>query len=292
MKKITNGIVVLTICINAYSQFRLAPNGYVAIGINWPNHSLHVYGFSQIFNYNQKEIRFVPRMANSVESMISGNLGKIIFWHNDWGWNIVKAGAFHVASDGNMKKDTAVFENALQIIKKLKPYRFKFLDTIMPDNKFHYGFMAQDVATILPELVDTSITGLTLNYMEMIPLLTGAIKEQNGRIDSLVQNQNSSSRIQNNISTQQVNELKKVVDSLKHVISNLKSEMASITKNCCNLNNGIQQAYMPENEKKQEHNIVLQCIPNPFENRAIIHYSVPEKYNQNLALNILSLNGE
>jgi hypothetical protein len=290
MKKITIRILVFITCICAYPQFRLAPNGHVAIGIDWPNHSLHVKGYSQIFNFSDKEIRFIPN--NNGQSYISSNTGKINFWHNDWGWNTLKAGAFTTASDRNMKKDTSVFNNPLHFITKLKPYRFKFLDTIMPDNKYHFGFMAQDVANVFPELVDTSMSGLTLNYVEIIPILTGAIKQMNSRIDSLVQAQNASSRFQNNMTTPQSNEVKNLVDSLNSVISDLKNKIENLSKNCCNVSNGIRQLYQQENNYIHEQDLVLQCIPNPFENRASIHYSVPEKYHQNLALNILSLNGE
>ena len=52
----------------------------------------------------------------------------------------------------------------------------------------HYGMIAQDVQKVLPNLVGESNNGLdsilTLNYIEFIPILISAVKEQNKIIQS------------------------------------------------------------------------------------------------------------
>jgi hypothetical protein len=52
--------------------------------------------------------------------------------------------------------------------------------------KRHYGLVAQELQEIFPDLVYTGDDGyLSVNYMELIPVLIQSIKEQNGQIEQL-----------------------------------------------------------------------------------------------------------
>ena len=66
-------------------------------------------------------------------------------------------------------------------LKGLK-YQFK---TTKKDNKYNFGFIAQDLIKLFPELV-TSFDGKldAINYLGLIPILVEAIKEQETRIKS------------------------------------------------------------------------------------------------------------
>lgn len=53
-------------------------------------------------------------------------------------------------------------------------------------NKNRIGFIAQEIEKIFPELVHLDSNGLkTVNYIEVIPVLVEAIKEQNAKIESM-----------------------------------------------------------------------------------------------------------
>ncbi len=53
-------------------------------------------------------------------------------------------------------------------------------------HKNQYGFVAQELEQVLPNLVSTDSSGLkSVNYIAVIPLLVEAIKEQNAKIESL-----------------------------------------------------------------------------------------------------------
>jgi hypothetical protein len=53
--------------------------------------------------------------------------------------------------------------------------------------KKHFGFIAQDVEKIYPELVSTSDNGYkSVNYIEIIPLLVAKINAMQKQIDSLI----------------------------------------------------------------------------------------------------------
>lgn len=79
----------------------------------------------------------------------------------------------------------------LEVIKKLKPAKFKYNKTLsgLDDNRFHIGFIAQDLAKIFP-MDEFSVVGeregyLYVNYHELIPVLVMAIKEQQEKIEKL-----------------------------------------------------------------------------------------------------------
>jgi hypothetical protein len=102
-------------------------------------------------------------------------------------------------SDKRFKKNIEPVENALSLIEKLQPRLYEFkqeeesaVSLHLPGGK-HYGFIAQEVEQLLPNLVkenDISSYGLmysnlsekkfykSVNYIEFIPLLTKAIQEQ------------------------------------------------------------------------------------------------------------------
>lgn len=79
----------------------------------------------------------------------------------------------------------------LEVIKELKPAKFKYNKTLdgLDDNRFHIGFIAQDLAKIFP-MTEYSLVGekegyLYVNYHELIPVLVMAIKEQQEKIEKL-----------------------------------------------------------------------------------------------------------
>jgi hypothetical protein len=60
-----------------------------------------------------------------------------------------------------------------------------------PNGQLHYGFIAQDIEKVLPNLVDemyyqkTKTSIKTVNYLEIIPLLVAKIQDLQSQIDEL-----------------------------------------------------------------------------------------------------------
>jgi hypothetical protein len=74
--------------------------------------------------------------------------------------------------------------SALETINKLKPKSFDVIDD--KDVRFEYGFIAQDMELLYPELVNKNNIGYkTINYIELIPLLLSKIKDMQKEIDKL-----------------------------------------------------------------------------------------------------------
>ncbi len=188
-------------------------------------------------------------------------------------------------SDAQVKTNINNF-NALAKIKTLNPVSYNFTNQNVPQlsfkNNLDYGFVAQQLQTVYPELIDTiniaatydslgnvanqAKTLKTVNYKAMAALLTRAIQEQQLTIDSLKTVQSKQDSI-NQATQTQLNQL-----------------MTMITE-CCNNshgNNGNHNGQRTNNinqldvELSDKDAVVLnQNVPNPFAEQTTITYNIP-----------------
>jgi hypothetical protein len=97
------------------------------------------------------------------------------------------AGSWVNSSDRNVKENIQNYSGGLQKILALQPVKFNYIGQADP----HLGFIAQDVESIIPEVVSSVDTPkgqrLGLAMTEMIAVLTNAVKELEARIASLEQ---------------------------------------------------------------------------------------------------------
>ncbi len=186
-----------------------------------------------------------------------------------------------VASDQMFKTNIDTISNPLAIVKQLKPKTFYFDTTngykVHLSNKKQYGFIAQDVQTVLPELVGNvtkpadrdsagnkigdDVTYKNLNYNAFIALLTSAMQKQQTTIDSL---------------TAKYNQLASLINSC---CSN-----TSRTTQAGGLNTGAVEQAATTNIQittLSDANIVVlnQNQPNPFAEQTIITYNIPQSAN-------------
>ncbi len=134
-------------------------------------------------------------------------------------------------SDSRIKTNIDSLHNALTTIHQLKPKSF-FFDTanvygLNFSSQKQYGFIAQDVETILPELISSTTknadvdtlgniihpkaTYKTLNYNAFIGILTKGIQELGDEIHSLKTKTNN----QDSVSTALQNAQQRSIDSLR-----------------------------------------------------------------------------
>ena len=118
-----------------------------------------------------------------------------------WRWYIntatgdmTAAGFVSANSDPRLKEDLTPITSAVDKIKQLQGYRFKWRDMSPVGNpgKYDYGIIATDVEKIAPEIVQESAFESgdgdkykTVAYSNLIPFLIEAIKEQNEIITNL-----------------------------------------------------------------------------------------------------------
>lgn len=68
---------------------------------------------------------------------------------------------------------------------------------VLLDNNIHYGLLAQEVKELYPELVHEDAAGvMSINYMELIPLLIQAVQDLSEQVSALSNSSNASARKQ------------------------------------------------------------------------------------------------
>jgi hypothetical protein len=146
---------------NRGSRLRMYINdiGNVGIGTGSPTEKLHVVGNG----------RFTAVAAGT----FANNL------------NITSDGTLTTAtSDEKFKYNIRPLNYGLETLLQLKPVNFQWIEGEEED----LGFIAQDVAEIIPEAVNTNWNSdLLFRYESLIPILTKAIQEQQAIIKALEQ---------------------------------------------------------------------------------------------------------
>jgi len=164
------------------------------------------------------------------------------------------------------------------ITKSQSPIMYRF-DSIATSHK-HFGFIAQDIQKVFPELVYADKQGyLSVDYISLIPILVGAFQEQTQIVDAQsteIANQ------QNDISTlkQELSELQTNLNSCCNTKAKLKSDIVS--------NYGNDESVVtPENSVLA----LYQNAPNPFKNNTSITMVIPQTVNKAM-LNVYDLTGK
>jgi len=108
--------------------------------------------------------------------------------------SVAGTSAYNNLSDKRFKKNVQPISKALSSVMALQGVTFNWDKTANPslnlDEKSHFGFIAQEVEPVLPQVVTTandSLKSKSIAYAELVPVLTEAIKEQQGQIDNLKQ---------------------------------------------------------------------------------------------------------
>lgn len=101
--------------------------------------------------------------------------------------NLIVEGNIIIPSDERIKENIVELStDTSRDILKLTPVSFSY--TTDENKKPHFGFLAQDVERIYPELViDISPEYKAVNYMELIPLMIDKMKTMQNEIDKLKQ---------------------------------------------------------------------------------------------------------
>ncbi|MFK7936714.1 MAG: tail fiber domain-containing protein [Saprospiraceae bacterium] len=100
--------------------------------------------------------------------------------------SIEYTGTITDVSDRKIKEKFLPITDALAGILELKGYSYSMIND--SEQRREYGLMAQDVQKVFPEMVSTIDTEgeyLGLSYIQLVPVLIEAIKEQQTQIDDL-----------------------------------------------------------------------------------------------------------
>ena len=90
-------------------------------------------------------------------------------------------------SDARLKTNVAPLRYGLEEVMKLRPVEFDWADPVVYGSGRDCGLIAQDVATVIPEIV--AMRGAddvhTLDYVKLIPVLVRSIQELKAEVDRL-----------------------------------------------------------------------------------------------------------
>jgi hypothetical protein len=130
-------------------KMRIHKNGYVGIGDNNPGTPLSV----------------------------KGNVGGVTIWAEN---DIV------AYSDARVKTNLKTIDNALEKVCSISGYTFERTDETHSNAIRYAGVLAQEVQTVLPEVVRADAQGmLSVAYGNMVPLLIEAVKDLKKELDEL-----------------------------------------------------------------------------------------------------------
>ena len=98
-------------------------------------------------------------------------------------------GNIYNTSDANIKSNiVSISKETTKDLFNLNPVEFTYNSDINNPKRVHYGFIAQEVENVYPELVKSGYKGYkNVNYIELVPLLLSKIKEMQSEIDELKQ---------------------------------------------------------------------------------------------------------
>lgn len=158
----------------------------------------------------------------------NGSYGFAIYGNGD----INATGGYFSLSDANLKMNISDYHNGLSTIMALKPKSYLFKPELAKKYNFHstdqIGFLAQELEEVMPTLVRESrlislsttsrdakeniapeeMQAKAVNYIGLIPVITAAIQEQQGQIETL-KKENEVMKAQLEFLMQEVQELKK-----------------------------------------------------------------------------------
>ena len=141
-------------------------------------------GIKQFYVSQPTVIWIYKRLKSGLIVETPADSKKPVLINND----LIVTGSIYNSSDERLKEDIKyITEKEMADLFTLNPIHFKYKkDT---NKKLHYGFLAQDIEKVFPELVEDNMSGYkTVNYQELLPLMLAKMKNMQEQIDELKEN--------------------------------------------------------------------------------------------------------
>ncbi len=214
-------------------------------------------------------------------------------------------------SDQTIKTDINPINNATQLLSLFQPKTYYNINetgrNLGLEDGLQYGFMAQEVNDVAPELVrtvvlppvmdetgfvsDTEIELLGVQYTKMVPILVAGFQEQNTIIAAqagIIENQET----QLNSQAETIAELESKVEIMEQKMESMYTIMQSVqskTNNCCSFGsaqepNDGSTGSLPAPAGTTEGVKLMQNVPNPFDTATRIDFILPADANVVLEL--------
>ncbi len=193
----------LATSFNSYSQIKVNSSGKVGINQSNPQYNLDWSGTGR-FSSTYGHFIFDNSGWSGVATMHPnsdwvGCLGNSSKKFNVLYVDHVIARAVTITSDETLKENVKNLENSLTKINRLRGVKYDFKKSyfniedetlkkeLEKEGENNIGFLAQELKEVFPEVVflDTTNNLYSINYIQLIPVLVEAIKEQQKTIENL-----------------------------------------------------------------------------------------------------------
>lgn len=207
------GLSLFLIHLNALAQVKVLPQNKVVVGCSWCTSQTEAFAVkgssyfiespalsglsikNEFWNGSFNLTGITPQWNSS--TLLGTNANRFLEVHTT---QLYVDGVF-ITSDAKLKTNIKKIasRSALEMVLKLNAYTYDFtqanynnahkdlLPTLIKTGENQIGFMAQEMQEVLPQLVhqDKQSGGLSVNYVQLIPLLLESIKEQQAQIEEL-----------------------------------------------------------------------------------------------------------
>ena len=145
---------------------------------------------------------FISPISNPLLKIVDNPTSSIVLISNNYdfrvpndlyvGGDLIVSGSIITSSDERLKDEIKTIDkDVYNNILNLSPKNYYFKDDV--NKKKHYGFIAQDVEKIYPELIVNEIDNngdemKSINYIELIPFLVAKIQDLQKEVDLLKAN--------------------------------------------------------------------------------------------------------
>jgi hypothetical protein len=271
MKNLNKIIIAFLLLSSIAANAQLIFTDYNKLGINrTPSYTLDVEGTVRFSNWTDVIIDW---SAGGLPVLYPENpygmfIGKSDRWLNHLYCSNIDYSNLYKTSDISIKEKIEPLTDILSRIKQLNSYSYYYKDDYflgfspeqkLKEQKREFGFIAQELNIVFPELVFKPDSGLmSIDYVSMVPILVQAIKEQQSQIET----------IQTIVYSQE-----KELIELKNLIKNLSDEIdgKSTLKSTTVLGNESDKLTKDLNKTE-----LMQNTPNPFSLNTEIKFFLPD----------------
>ena len=289
-------LIIAAICcaMSATAQIKVTSNGNIGLGTTSPQYALDI-------DYNWSKIRFdewTDVFLDATGLCSAPCLYPVKDWYLQFGKEKNRVGTIFVQtihvnktytdSDSTFKCDFKKLNREQDKFRQIKPYKYHFTKDFigkLPEkeqtkfNHEHYGFKAQDIEKIYPELTykDDSTGKYSIDYIGFIPILVEMVQEQQNTIDA---------------QSRKIKELEKEI-SANNTFKNPRNGRKNMMAPSSAIEEETDSVEMDEPVEEEDittNAFLFQNSPNPFSTQTEIKYFVPENVD-NAVLYVFSLNG-
>lgn len=211
----------------------------------------------------------------------------------------INCSGLYYGSDARYKKNIQDLENVQANLFQLKSHSYNYRADELKDKRFdrkhHFGFIAQEVEQVFPDLVRKNKEGFySVNYIEFIPIMLQALKEEDKKVTELeakVKSMPASAKV-NEISEERLAALEARLSAKEAQLASLQSTLSALEsrlESCCaansnktgGINNGVNRDIV---------STLNQNIPNPFNGETVIGFNIVGEYG-NAFIGVYDMNG-